>query len=106
MYQHEGASIEVPTVRFHGRGNFRRKAQVGNLNWDMHCEINFINRLGTGYFRDRSQHTDRVSLLKGYIKGLRQRQEWGNLDKFELLTHALNEFDLAQERHRLARELL
>ena len=64
--------------------------------WQTADELKFISSLG-GH-RDRPVYVYRAKLLNGYVHGLRHRQDWGLLDRLEVLHHALAELDLAKNR--------
>ena len=67
--------------------------------WETADEIKFISSLG-GH-RDRPAYVNRVKLIDGYIRGLHYRQNWGLMDRSEVLTHALGERDSATERQQI-----
>ena len=72
--------------------------------WETADEIKFISSLG-GH-RDRPVYVSRVKLIDGYIRGLRCRQNWGLMDRSEILTHALGERDSATERQQIVAMLI
>ena len=69
---------------------------MDHRKWSTDEEIEFIDRLGI--FRNGAQFADRLTLLKGYVAGIRQRKEWGTIDKFEVLNHAIAALDRAREQ--------
>ena len=51
---------------------------MGNhRTWGTVQELAFIDRLGTGCFRDGVQAASRAEALRGYIRGLHRRKRWG-----------------------------
>ena len=60
-----------------------------HLKWDTQCELQFIDRIGTGRYRTHAPDTNRVELLSGYLRDLHHRHEWGLLDRSTIYLHAL-----------------
>jgi len=53
-------------------------------------EIKFVDSLGTGRWANQSQKvmsTNRMWLLVKYLKSARQRDDWVNIDKEEVIRH-------------------
>jgi hypothetical protein len=69
-----------------------------NRSWSTKDELKFIDNIGT--FGDRP--SGRLVLLEGYLRGVRQRRDWGGMNKSEILSHASAELDRVRERCELA----
>jgi hypothetical protein len=69
-----------------------------NRSWSTKDELKFIDNIGT--FGNRP--FGRLALLEGYLRGVRQRKDWGGMDKSEVIAHASAELDRVRERHELA----
>jgi len=64
--------------------------------WTTQDEINFIRRIGRGNMPENTDHhTDmsRLDKLLGYIDGARQRQNWGGMDRNEVIEFAEAELE-------------
>ena len=62
--------------------NRRRKSSV----WRTEDELDYIDRLGTHSLSKISR--DRKKLLAGYVKAMKERKEWGMVDKIRVMKHA------------------
>lgn len=60
--------------------------------WGTADEIAFIRGLGLWY---NGQRMSRISLLRGYIEGARNRADWGATNSRESIDYARRELDMA-----------
>lgn len=59
-------------------------------SWYTYNELNFLDWLGTGIFRDKKTYqvpAARLAMLKGYLKGMSLRTDWGKLDPEAIGAH-------------------
>ena len=63
-----------------------QKKLPGNRYHSTESECDFISNLGS--FGEVGQRASRITLLEGYLKGARNRDDWGNMDGLTIIRHA------------------
>lgn len=62
-----------------------------DTSWYTYNELNFLDWLGTGtfYSKERSINVPeyRLAMLKGYLRGMTHRVDWGKLDPEAIREH-------------------
>lgn len=66
---------------------------MGKSHWNTQAEIEFLQGMGS----HRETHYNPLPLLKGYLRGARERFDWGNINSLEVIREAER---LIRGRHR------